>query len=507
VTAGTAKQAPGGAAVLARHSTALAGIALFVVALVGRLLVFRSGLGGDPLPVGPDAEDWVLASGGMADGDWSLLQANRYPLFPWLASLLMRGLGWSASGALLVLSLLASSLTPWLTVAVARRQLGLAAAAGAGLWVALAPSQLLLGVSTIAYTLFALAFVGVLAALHDPHRWRGPALTTGACLVTVVSLNQGFLCVLALLPAGLLLQRGWSAAAGVAGAGLGLAAVHATHPSPTSATGWMLRESMVYLSGNIPEETARVGGTYGQAFDVWAQQTLRLEGGWTAALLALGVFGLAAGLWRARRDDTPLGPTLALAWALAPAAVLVPAMGSGHHLIHLLPLLAVAVAAGAMALVPGRAALAGGLAVAGLVVFLGFSSLPEALRDLGRRGDEGRAALVTAEAAVELIGDDGVLIVPPTRPGDPAEIVFNVQWAFPATMTVVQLGDLDDPRPIPPLDAATARGARVAVVGGLADSQWAAGPYRFTGGQGWKALPGRPGDVPQAMHLVTVSDR
>jgi hypothetical protein len=496
-----------GAAFFFRRRTLLAGLGLTAVALVARLLAVRAGLGGDALPVGPDAEDWVLATGGMAEGDWSLLQPNRYPLFPWLASLLVRLTGLSASGALLTLSLLASSLTPWATLAVARRLLPLPAAIAAGLWVALAPSQLLLGVSTIAYTLFALAFVGALAGLLDEHRWRGPALAAACCLVTVATLNQGLLCVLALLPAGLLLQRGWSAAAGLAGAALGLAAVHIAHPSPTSATRWMLRESMVYLSGNIPEETARVGGTYAQAFDVWAEQTLRLGGGWTAALLALGLWGLVAGLWRGRRDGSPLAPFLALGWAVAPAAILVPVMGSGHHLIHLIPLLAVAVAAGALALAPGRAGVVGGLAVAGLVGVLGVSSLAGAMRDLERRGDEGRAALQTAAAAVELIGEDGALIVPPTRPGDPAEIVFNIQWAFPPSMTVIQLGDLDDPRPIPPLDEATARGAQVAVVGALGDDHWAAGPYLFTGGQASKALPSRPGDTPQAMHLVTVSDR
>ncbi len=490
-----------------RNRTLVAGVALTVVALVARLLAMRAGLGGDALPVGPDAEDWVLATGGMAEGDWSLLQPNRYPLFPWLASLLVRLTGVSASGALLILSMLASSLTPWAVLGVARRMLPFPGAVAAGLWIALAPSQLLLGVSTIAYTLFALAFVGVLASLLDEHRWRRPALVAACCLVTVATLNQGFLCVLALLPAGLLLQRGWTAAAGLAGAALGLGAVHFTHPSPTSATRWMLQESVVYLSGNIPEETARVGGTYAQAFDFWAQQTFRLGGGWTAALLALGIWGLAAGLWRGRRDGTRLAPSLALAWAVAPATILIPVMGSGHHLIHLVPLLTVTVAGGALALTPGRAGIVAGLAVAGLVGALGVSSLSGAMRDLERRGDEGRAALQTAEAAVELIGEDGALIVPPTHPGDPAEIVFNIQWAFPPSMTVIQLGDLNDPRPIPPLDEATARGARVAVVGALGDDYWAAGPYVFTGRQVSKALPSRPGDTPQAMHLVTVSAR
>ncbi len=494
-------RAPGGD----RLTLAITG-GLFATAVLGRLAMFRAGLGGDALPAGPDAEDWVIAAAGIADGDWSLLQPNRYPLFPLLASLPIR-FGISPSGALMALSLVFSALTAPVVFLLGRRWLSPWAAAAAGAWVALAPSQLFLGVCTIAYTLFGLAFAVALLGLLDDHRWRGPLLVGLGSAVAVATLNQGLLCLLAMLPAGLLLRRWFGVGAGLAGAAVGLGIVHGLHPNPTSATSWMLRESMKYLSGNIPEETARAGGGYWDAFSFWTDQTFRLGGIWVVLLLGLGVWGIAVALWRAHQDGRPLVPTLALAWALAPSIVLVVAMGSGHHLIHLIPLLALAATLGGAALAPGLYGRIAGAATAIGVAALCVTSVPSTVRDLENRAREGRNALEVADGVRELVGEDGVVVTPPTRPGDPAEIVFNVQWAFPAGVTVIQLGDLNNPHPIPPLEEALTRGATVAVVGGLADTTWAAGPYTYTATGASVPLPGRPHDTPQAMHVVAVTRR
>jgi hypothetical protein len=405
------------------------------------------------LPIGPDAEDWVIMARSMVAGSTAGLEGNRYPLVPWLAAHAAPLLGGSVPRALALLALACGAASAVVTALLARPLLGNRLAIVAGLWVAATPVLVLAGVSTTAYPLFGLAFLVLVWALLRPPDRPSVALAALASLVLVACLAQGTLCLLALLPAGLLLRRWWGSAAAVAGGGLGLGLVWLLHPSPHSPLGWMLGESWRYLSGNVAEEQAMGGLGYAATWQAWAERALQQPVELILGSILLAVVGLAL---LGRRPwvtlEARLPPWLvgvaaplpsrsevgALAWALLPLVVLLVLMGSAHHLHHLLPLLGVAALLGLRALLPGS----GGVPVA-LVLALGlgvtsYATLPSLRLVLGPRLAEDRGLLLLGER-VSAAGAAPVLVTT-FGPGE-VNPVHRGLWACPLDTRVLGAHD------------------------------------------------------------------
>jgi hypothetical protein len=469
-------------------------IGLFGVALIARVLLVGWYFPDGAVPIGPDAEDWVVSVAGIVQGDWTTLQANRYPLVPWGASILARGLGLSASSALLAVCVVASALVVPLVWWIGCRYLSPTAACVAAVWLALAPSQLLLGVSTIAYPVFGLLFAVVFAGFLDPKPARGAGLAGVAAFAGAMTLTQGLLVLLVLSPSALLLRRWWAFATSLLGALAGVWVVRMVHPGPDDPLRWMLTESYTYLSGNIAEETARAGGAYSLTFSDWAQQGFFVPMASMLLFFCLVLWGLAS-----RFRETEVA---ALGWASAPALALVVAMGSTHHLFHLIPLLVVAAAIGASALPGlGRWRSWGGGVVS--VVFIATAGLgmSDAMVDLRHRGENGQRELKLATEIVGLLGEAGVLIIPPTRPGHPAERVLNMIWAFPAPFDVVVL-DRHRHDPVSRLQKLEEASGLLGWVGPASEAQWSFQGFTFSASGPSLNLPPDRHAEPQAVHQV-----
>jgi hypothetical protein len=128
----------------------------------------------------------------------------------------------------------------------------------------------------------------------------------------------------------------------------------------------------------------------------------------------------------------------ALAWALAPLAVLLLLMGSVHHLVHLLPLLAVAALLGLRALLP-----AAGGAPAALLLALGlgatsYATLPILRVVLGPRLAEDRALLALGERVAA--AGPAPLVVTTYGPGE-VNPVHRGLWACPLDTRVLSAHD------------------------------------------------------------------
>ena len=406
-------------------------------------LLADSGLG--ELPVGPDAEDWVIMARSMAAGGAEGLEGNRYPLVPWIAAWAAPLLGTTALRFLALLAVGCGGLGAVVTALLARPLLGPRLALLAGLWVAASPVMVLAGVATTAYPLFGLAFLVLVWALLRPLDRGSPALAAVAALVLVSSLAQGALCLLAVVPAGLLLRRWWTSGAALVGGAFGLGLVWLLHPAPHSPFGWMAGESWRYLSGNVAEETTMSGLGWTGAWWSWAERSLHQHPELSLALVVLALLGLGMAL-RGRRLYGPLEARLpgwlvgaevaaprrsqvaALAWALVPLAVLLALMGSPHHLLHLLPLLAVAALLGLRALLP---AVGGAPAVLALALALGaycHATLPMLRVVLGPRLAEDRGLLELGRL-VEAAGPESV-VVTAYAPGQ-VNPVHRGLWACP----------------------------------------------------------------------------
>jgi len=405
------------------------GLALVAIAALGaRLWLLHHSTGGE-LPMGPDVEDWVLSARRLASGDPGGLQYHRYPLVPWLAGWLAGVASLPVVTVLAWLSLSSGSLAAVLTALLGRAVAGPRLGLLAGLWVALAPGLVLASLHTTAYPLFALAFLAVLVALVRPAGVLSGLMMAFGALVMVASLAQGALCLIAVLPAALLLRRWWDAVFGAVGGGAGLLVVYLLHPEPYDPVRWMGAEAWQYLSGNVAEERAMAGLGYAQAWWSWVQSALEQPGWLTLGLLVLAVVGL---VFTTRRRWG-----LALAWALGPIVVLLAVMGSAHHLLHLLPVLVVAAALGLRAVHPWARSLPVVLVAAGGLVAWSAVGLPELVRGLGMQLEEERSVAALCDH-VEALGPSPVVI---TAMG-PGEIdpVSRAQWACPPHMTVLEAG-------------------------------------------------------------------
>ncbi len=476
-----------------RRGFAVAVVLVGLVALGLRLWLLRDSSQG-LVPVGPDAEDWVLMARSMLEGHPAGFEGHRYPLVPWLAAGLAPVAGGSVLWSLALIAVVCGSLGAVLTCLLARRLVGPWLALVAGLWVALAPGSVLAGVSTTAYPLFVTAFLVALWALLRPKGWSSDLLGVLAAFAMVASLTQGLLCLLVLLPVSLLLRRWRTAAASALGAGLGLALVRLLHPSPHSPLGWMAGESWRYLSGNLAEEQAARGAGFVLTWVSWATRALLQPPALTVALLLLAVLGLALG---ARRPAAGLearlprwlvggvGPTLqlprgtlaALVCVLLPLGVLMAVMGSPHHLLHLQPVLVVAALLGLLRIVPGGA---GPLAAAALVLALGGWSLgarPALLRVLGPPVAWDRAMLELGRRVEVLAGSADLppLLVTVFPPGE-VNPVHRGLWACPLGTGTLALPD-PHPQRLPAVEQAYRQGQPVVLVSADPSAGWAMGPY------------------------------
>ncbi len=445
------------------------------------------------LPFGPDAEDWVLSARALAADRADLLERHRYPLLPWLASLggatpggvlrVMAGIS-ATSGALL------AGLVAWLC----RRPLGPGLALLAGLWVALSPGSLLAGLHTTAYPLFSLAFVALWASLQARERWPALLAALLAALVACACLAQGLLCVLALLPAALILRRWRAAVAALVGAGSGMALVRLLHPGARGPLASMAQESLRYLMGNPAEELGMSGVGLAPTWWDWVERALSQPGAVTVGLVALSLLGVLGGArgparwleprlpaWlQAHAGDAPSWRwRLALAWALLPLTVLLGAMGSPHHLLHLLPLLAVAALLGLRRLLPGA-----GSPVVVAVLALGLSawshgSRAELLRQVQPplRWERGLARLGWRVSALAE-GNPAPPVLAAALPPSERSLLVRGLWACPLETAVVPLLD-PQPRDLVPLDEAWQRGAPVLIVSARPTPGWRVGPYQL----------------------------
>ena len=221
-------------------------------------------LAGDALALGPDGDDWVLATRALRQGGRSaLLESNRYPLVPWLAARLADGLDLPATAALTTLSMVAGTLSILAQWAVARRLLPPALAALACLWMAAGSGPVALGVSTTAYPVFALGFLLLALSILRPGSPLSATQALVGTLLCAATLWQGGLVVLSVLPAALLTRRGWS----LLGAGLGLLGaallVMALHPHPHPPLLGALTEQVAMVLGSRFSGQIRAGGITG----------------------------------------------------------------------------------------------------------------------------------------------------------------------------------------------------------------------------------------------------
>jgi len=340
-------------------------VLLLVVAVGLRAVLLQVVCQGQALPLGADGDNWVHMAEGILTGRPETLMGHRYPLLPWLAVVLFRGFGTPPVVALVGVSFAASVLLAPVSWWVARGWLPPGLALGVGLLVALHPALAAAALMPTAYAFFALCFVMLAGCLLASRDGLGVAsLAALAACAGVACLAQGLLCVLVLIPAGLLARRWRVAAAAVAGALLGLILVYQLHPAPHTPLVWMGKDAWRYLSGNLAEEMGAMAGTTTlDAWVLWAPGGLGISWALAAPLLALGALGVLLPVpllvrilprrvvtWLGRHmepEALPLGARLGLVWAAAPAAALILAVASTHHLWHLLPVLILGILVGA----------------------------------------------------------------------------------------------------------------------------------------------------------------
>ena len=367
---------------------------------------------GELVPLGPDAADWLAELRRLQDAPW-LGADNRFPLVPALAAMVAPLMGGLA--ALDGISLLSTAVLALVIAALGSRLAGPRQGILAGAVVAVLPLAVEMGLSPSAYGFFSLAFTLLVAALLG---LGGIGLAGGAAFLAAATLQQGLLCVLALLPVGLLARRPRSVGAAAVGALVAAGGIRILRPELREPLGWMLQETARYLGGNIGEETARAGMGWGETWWAWARDGL---GG--APLLLVLVGAATVGIIRERR--------LALGVALVPLVILVPAMASPHHLLHLLPLLVLA-AIGAPRTERGRAALAALLMLA--CVGGGIAMQPG--REAAVRRARGEAAAV--RGLVDALPEGPILLAPA---GGRTRLTWGA-WAAPLGRPVVDLGEL-----------------------------------------------------------------
>ena len=148
-------------------------VVVALLALAVRVALRSRSLGGDMVPLGPDAADWVRAVRGFLEGAPEAVLPHRYPLVPKAAALLVQVTGCSPSGALSVLAMGSGSTLAGLSVLLAARFLRPTAALLLGLWVAINPAPVDLSLSTSACSTCAVAFVllaGCLMGAMGPGR-------------------------------------------------------------------------------------------------------------------------------------------------------------------------------------------------------------------------------------------------------------------------------------------------------------------------------------------------
>ncbi len=466
-----------------RWWTLAAVILVTAVAAALRIHLYTHGTGGTFVAIGPDVSDWVTSTTGLARGDDTVFKGNRYLFVPWLAVRLARVWGLPPKIALLNVVFYASLLLPGATLLLARRFVSLPAATLVAAWVVFKPEYQALSLSPIAYPVFAVAFVVTTAAcLGAFGRWSALVAIPGA-LVTAASLNQGMLCLLAMLPAGLLARRREVVAAACLGGGAGLWVAEALQPRRYSAFGWMIRETVRYLGGNVAEETTRIGLGYGASWLQWAEQTFQVPGYLAVTLLGLAVLGIGIGIVRpgalpgSAADLTRAhGAALGLAWAALPSVVLFPLMASAHHVIHLEPLLATGAAMSVSALPRLWARTAATVFLVGALM-LSFLRAETPYR-FRFQVDQARRELVFGKRVGEVVGEDAAVFATRAPGQTPMEVLWRSSWALPDGVALYTLpeGPLE---PAIPMDTILARHSNVWVATLEARDRWVCGRYHF----------------------------
>ncbi len=385
----------------------------------------------DLLPLGPDSEDWLLMARDLAAGNRGAMEAQRYPLVPWVVVGLADLFSASRLSALAWLALSAGTLAPALLVLLGRHYLPGWLPVAAATWMVAAPSQVLGSLSTTAYAFFSASFLAVALALLGPGRRWTPWLSLAAAALAAGTAAQGMLCVFALIPAALLRRRWTEAGAAALGSAAGAGLAHWIHPGAHSPMGWMLGETWRYISGNIAEETAATGLGYGEAWLAWHHDGFSQPAGLTLLLFALATIGMLLGIARPRHDGERRD-SLAMVVALIPLGVLTAAMGSAHHSLHLTPLLVLTALLGAVRLLPAIAHPLG----AGVLTFgmgaMGVWGLPDLQHDLNHQASANRALQDLAHEIDALGGPDPLVLslFPEGDPGRTNDPVVAAAWAL-----------------------------------------------------------------------------
>ncbi len=486
--------------------TTVALLAVTGIAAALRVHLFHHEIGGAFLAIGPDASDWVTTAMGLSRGDPTVFKPNRYLFVPWLAVEISRHLGLSPKEALLNLAFYSSLFLPAATLMVARRFVSLPAASLVAAWVVFKPEYISLSLSPIAYPVFCLAFVVAAGACVGAYGRAGAAVVVPAAFVASASLNQGMLCLLVMLPAGLLVGRwGTTLAAAFAGVG-GLELADSLQPGRNDAFEWMLRETARYLGGNVAEETARTQVAYAETWLRWAELTFQVPRYLALALLVVAVIGFSAALFapgigrcrpchptRRRRDVPAVGAVgrrsvsswladpdrraaTGLVWAAAPLVVLLPLMASSHHLVHLEPLLGVGVALG-IGCIPSRwGRLSGGVIVSGAIAFA-FLRQDRTYR-FEFQVDQARRELALGQRIGRIVGDEAILLaVLPPGPSPLGEL-WRAAWALPPRVALYVLpeGPL---KPGLPVETFLEKRTPIWVVTVDERDRWISGPFLF----------------------------
>ena len=469
-------------------------LALLLVALAAgpRAWLFTWGVGGEALPIGPDAQDWALAARAYLLPTLQGLEPHRYPLLPWAAAHLSVVDGLSPLYHLWFFSWASGSLLAGLTWLLARRWLPTSLALLPACWVALDPGQVSLSNQPTAYAFAAAAFLTLTLGLLAARGVVAAALTAVAALALVASLHQGLLSLLFLLPAGLWLRRWRAVATALLGAAAGLVLVYLLHPRVYDPLLWMGAETLRYLGGNVAEETHMRGLTWWRAWPGWCRGVFHLPPLVVLATLALALAGLARpSPWRRER--------WALAWAVAPLTVLLPLMASPHHLAHLTPLLAVLVALG-LTWLPGRLRWPAALLLCPLLVLGGFRAGGPLLDEVRVQAAQAAAQLRFGRTVQSRLGSRGLLLmVRSTAAVDP---IWRSRWALPVGVEIAWVEGRPGCHGEQVLQAALEHGAGVAVVTGSPQ------PVRWQVGRFQLATPSDsvrvsfPGDVHRYLFVV-----
>ncbi len=435
------------------HHPLATGLLLTALALGLRVYTAWDVMGDDPLVLGPDADDWALASMAFLRGRLEELEAHRYPLVPWAAAWMSWSLGMAVPRALLIISIACSCLTPWATLEIGRRFLPFGLAVAAGAWVALAGTEVAFGVYTIAYIPFVLGFLLLAGAIFGAGGRAGPVVAGVGAFLAVASLWQGLLSVLALLPV-VLASRRWKSALGCgAGALAGLALVRWLHPGAAGPIGGMLSDMSTNVDINIELQQSFDGTDYWTTLQRWLRNSFGMHWGWMAAVGAVIAQGLLAAAsprlrptrllpqpWRVPLPQLGWTWALALAWSLVPLAVLIVNLDSFHHLAHLKPLALVAFLLGVAALLPNPGRWAP-LALLAWLVFLPLGFYPPhshilsglALQSWHERQFAGKLAAV--------IDGEGLLLLDENRDLGHCGGAIRSKWAFPLEVELVALAN------------------------------------------------------------------